>query len=390
MWQYIVILIILLIFVYFHDIKGYQRGRQAALFISFIMLWLIIGLRYKMGGDALFYEREFPLVPNFIDILTRKASYPYQPLWIILNNISPTYLSFQILHAFLVNLCLFIFFSRYTEKVFSALFAICFSALHLYYCFEIQREILAICIFLLNIENLQKEKWVDYYAFACISLLFHISAIFIFIIPLFKKLKCNWVFITICFVSMVLLYILKPYILNLAIAISPAKIAERVSAYQFQETTRNTIIYFFLVRCVLAIPLCLCIPSKFNWTASATILISMFSVVILGSERFLNYLYPVLIVLLINLLYEEKTAPKLFRQCFIIFSALYLFCIVDLPIIRAKTDSNKPYSCLYFPYYSIFDKETADPAVIQLRKDFRDEAMEAMFKEHQKKAAETE
>jgi len=135
---YIFIILFLLFCVYRYDIKKKIAGRDLSYFFTFILLVSMSSLRYRMGGDALFYEERYPEMPIFSNVsyyLRYENYYLYMPLWVYLNavckSISSSIILFQFLHALVFNILLFIFIKKYTNKQFSVLLLFFISFLYI-------------------------------------------------------------------------------------------------------------------------------------------------------------------------------------------------------------------------------------------------------------------
>ncbi len=185
-----------------YDINGRKGiGKQLWFIFLYIYLTLLVGLRYHVGGDSLVYEKVFDVITNdlstwhftFVDI--------YQPgftfLYALSRSISPEFYCFQIIHALILNTLLFLFISKYSKYRFLSLLLIEY-AMYLYFSTEILREALAVLIFTFNYPNYREKKWIKYLIGVAISILFHISASFLLIIPFLHSLKFNRKFFFFC------------------------------------------------------------------------------------------------------------------------------------------------------------------------------------------------
>jgi hypothetical protein len=374
MFIYIVVILLLIFCTFLCDDKEDVRIRFIAQGVCFLVLFLLVALRYKLGGDALVYEEEFKTMPSLHDVYTGKVSVRYQLFWVAIVKLFPNHLMFQIAHAFFVNVCLFVFINRYTKYVFSVLLALFLSLLYLYYCVEIQREIIAVCIFLLNIRNLENNKWVSYFLFSFLAFMFHVSALFLFIIPIFRYIKFNWSFVLFSIFLSILLAILK-----LSVSFDDMEgssiILDRFIAYWSFSYNIKGIIGNYLFRVVLLLPFLMSVKTSRTWLLNATILISSLSVVFVGVERFLNYLYPMLFVLFIEFIYSKNQYRVLLKQLVVCITCLFCFCILDKDVIFTKTKSGLSYKYIYYPYVSIFNKSSLDEETLMERKEFHKAAL---------------
>lgn len=149
---------------------------------------LTAGLRYRLGTDTITYEREysdFPTLSGFttFNFETTRYGRGYLFLNAIARSISDNFVVMQILHATLINCIIFWFFYKNCKNIF--LCALLYGIFAYFdYNFEIMRESCAICCFLVGWKYFVKGQWHKYYICATIAVLFHVSALIIWILPL--------------------------------------------------------------------------------------------------------------------------------------------------------------------------------------------------------------
>ena len=193
MLPYIIPVIFILYGVVKYDFNNEKRGKSLLWILIFGYFILLIGLRYKVGGDTINYMGDYewrvPLNNWEISFIDR-----YQPGYTLLcalcKSISPEFYVFQIVHAFIINCALAIWIPKNTKYIYSSLFAF-FLISYLYFSTEVLREALAVIIFLFNYKNLVKHKWIKYYAGVVLSCFFHLSAVILFLFPFFTKIRFN-------------------------------------------------------------------------------------------------------------------------------------------------------------------------------------------------------
>ena len=102
-----------------YDINNRKdEGKIFGYIFLFIYLTLLIGLRYRIGGDSLTYEGVYE---HEKDLSTWYFTFMhiYQPgftfLFALAKTISPNFVSFQLLHISVVNILLFIFIWKNTK-----------------------------------------------------------------------------------------------------------------------------------------------------------------------------------------------------------------------------------------------------------------------------------
>ncbi len=185
---YLIIILAVLTLMYVYDYRGMEKGRL--FFAVLIMLYLIClsGLRYKMGTDALNYERHYAEAKVLFDLNGKDFSVSrYAPLYIIFESLCRTITSDIVLLQFVistvVNCSVFWFLWHHTKHFFSAILFYLFF-LYIMLNMEVYREALAVCVFLWSWPLFRDGKWLLYYLCAVIAFLFHVSAFVLFFLPL--------------------------------------------------------------------------------------------------------------------------------------------------------------------------------------------------------------
>lgn len=377
---YFFILILLLYCVYLYDIQGRTAGKSMSAFFVFLSLVLLSTLRFRVGGDALFYEDIFPELPvlsDYIDFVNHSNFLNYQPLWILLVSVSKTITSeiilFQLIHSLIFNISLFVFLKRYTLKPFTVLTVLFVSLLYFYFSFEIQRETVAVSIFMLSIKYLEEKKWLFYFPLAIIAFLFHISAILLFVIPFMSYIKFNQTLLWVTLFSSVLVFIFREAILNLILSLLFVETARtKMEVYAEFKFSALGFWAFYFIRVFLLIPIMLfnvknnLHEQRFRWFYPTFFVVSVMAQFFVGFERLLNYLFPVYLIIIVDFFYEyypkiENTIKKAVIGGAII---LHVFFIMNYKLFLTN-DFGQKYASLFFPYTSIFNEE-----IIQEREEF--------------------
>lgn len=366
MLVYLTVILVLVLGVWIFDVKKQSENKGFFLLICFFLMVMMSSFRYRVGGDSLAYEYYYEGMPdlsNYIEYLDINPL-SYQPLWLLLiafcKSISTEFYFFQIVHALLFNIALFIFIRKHTKHVFSVLLLLFLSLMYIYYNFEIQRESLAIAVFLFNIENLEKKRWLRYFILVTISFLFHISAFFLFFLPFLINLELTKRKLYILLLFAVVIFFLREFIFSL---ITPFLILEamRDKAEVYSEMSFSLVgfLAFFFVRVVLLLPFLLYrIASKtktFKWLDFTFLFLSIMAQFFVGFERLLNYLYIIYFILFINFLYDkyEFQYSSILKKSIVFISFLHIFFILDYKLMITNSAGEHYYS-LFYPYESIF------------------------------------
>lgn len=189
MGYFYIVLFMFIVLAYYYDYKKFTSLRSFWLVVMWITAVCIAAFRYRMGVDSVMYEYEYPEMPTLSQLWNYKFSDSrYQPLYIIFTAIPRTFskdfFGFQLFHAIVVNGVLFWFFNKYTRHVFTAL-SLYFLTLYFLLNMEVLRESLAVSVFLLAWPFFERKKWILYYIVCTIAVGFHISAILMYLLPVF-------------------------------------------------------------------------------------------------------------------------------------------------------------------------------------------------------------
>ena len=123
-------------------------------FFEWLVLFLLVGIRYKIGGDTIAYYEHYYLMPklNEIDFRDMLAA-DYQPLWYLLcglcKSISPDFVVLQLVLSFIVNASVFFFIKKYAKKPFLTVLLYFITFTYFNYNTEILRQSVTNSLFLL-------------------------------------------------------------------------------------------------------------------------------------------------------------------------------------------------------------------------------------------------
>ena len=366
--------------VYLYDIRGKIRAKNIAYILIFIIFVLLSTLRFRVGGDALFYEDFFPHMPDLSSVfhfLQNNNYINYQPFWIMLvaicKSIFNNVIFFQLVHSLIFDIILFIFIRRYSSKPFTVITVMFVSLLYFYYSFEIQRESIAVGVFLLNIKNLENKKWIPYYFWALFSFMFHISAVILFFLPLFNYIKFNQTLLFVSLLMSVLVYIFKTEILDLILSVLFLDVMKsRMQVYAEMKFSLLGFWSFYFVRVFLLIPIMLfnikenLHENRFRWFYPTFFIASILAQFFVGFERLLNYMIPVYLILVVDFFYSYYSKIDSFvkKSIIAVSVVLHVFFILDYKLFIIN-DYGQHYYSLFFPYTSVFE-----PVIIPERENF--------------------
>ncbi len=366
---YLVAIIIFIIGIKIYGSRIDSNNSQVWYVFECIILIFIAGFRAEtMGNDAQTYVEEFKQLPT-LDELQYYLSIGgrQQPLWYIFNalckSINSSFLFYQITHAAIVNVTIFWFVKKHFKYKFH--FVLLFALLRFWYFeFEIQREILAVCVFLISVSFYLKKNYILYFAGCFISFLFHVSGIITFIFPIIWLLcskLTNWKYYNLFLIILIgTLFCLPTNIaetLNI-IGNYNETIVIQAEHYITKQQNTNALILFILDLIVI-----------FNFyrfrrknvkedqfidiNIVTVLLFRILAIKFTGFYRFENYIYIFFIMGLIDtyLKMRKTSLNKVFM--YIIFAYIFISRCYDYSI--GWGFDKTPLINYYYPYISIFE-----------------------------------
>lgn len=260
-----------------------------------------MGFRYKVGGDTLTYMMWFEWAKDLSSWNPLDIIGGYEPgftfLAALAKSLGGEFFYLQLIHAFILNTCIFVFISNNTKYRFTALL-IALLTYYIYFSTEVLREAIAVMIFTLNFKSYVEKKWLRYYVGVIVCIFFHLSASFLLILPIFSNLRFNYKF-AIVFVCFVLTCFLLRPLFSLLSTIVPI-LGEKASSY----SEYSFVGYFWAGLRVFQfslIPFLFLIFCKKIFHAYPQFEISYLVMILLGVgvifspiifQRFTNYFYP--------------------------------------------------------------------------------------------------
>ncbi len=365
---YLVIAFFLFFLSFRFDFLNQKVGRKVFYAVSYIILVLLSGLRYKVGGDTYNYMYVHDLLPNLYELYQFDNIVNREPGWLLLTAITkiitPDFVLIQLIHALFVNAVFFRFFSRYSAYKFTCVFFYYIFFYH-YFNFEILRESIAVSFFLLAIEHFKNNKLLKYYILAGIALCFHISSIFLFIFPLLYKLiptRNVFKFSSILFIINIFLGSIFSSILS--IFLLGDILSSKINTYQEYSFTVFGITSSYIL--YLLVPYILLKNSRIDTNdflykfiviyIYIGAMIPLFSIFF----RFLNYMIPfyilLMVVFMMRILLRGKNYTINIGNSVIAFTVL--FCILNFKLITKYEEEYWFYR--WYPYHSVLDKETGE------------------------------
>ena len=383
---YIVVLILLLIPAIRYDFLAKKGGEKAWYYVNLLILILLAGLRYRVGGDTGHYMQTFDALPN----LSRLSSFEfgrayYMPLWYVYNAVFRSfggYYLFQMVQAIIINTVFLWFFKKYSPRYFTAI-VIYFVGYYFYINMDIMRQAVCICIFLLSYKYLEEKKLLQYYILALLAVGFHMSAAFLLVVPLVRLSRKKFAIVGGILLLLLFMVRIQNNVEHIATIMTKSKldlwtyyITDRLHYYI--ESSRLNIIGM-TVRFLLCVPFLIILIIKwFVWKKEDKIIDNMMLLLVFvqisslmfpAFGRFSYYIYPVGIVFLINEIWQNKAiikANKLVRL--FVAGALFVFLVnISYYYIMNQFDYKEKAHVYhrYIPYHSVFD-----PVEDEFREDY--------------------
>ncbi|MFP7655879.1 EpsG family protein [Chryseobacterium proteolyticum] len=372
-------MIYLLVFIYlfllsiFFDFFKVKGPRNFFYYLSMIILILIAGLRWRVGGDSLIYQDKFEtfIFPIFQFTKIKFLEIGWEPGYLLVNSLSksivPEFWFFQLLQSIFINTILFRFFKRYTPYYFTAilLYGIFY---YFYFNMEILREIIPICIFInWMYPALEKKDYKKYYLLNVILLFFHISTVVLLLIPFFGRFKLNrkgFIILGCISIGFISIFILFPGVVS-TIALTD-RMASKLDIYSKYSFSINGMIYLFLVFGCFPYFLVQLNKKYYKDIYFEKLIYPYFFIVAIyiaysGFGRFINYFGPFMLVFFVNTIYLVMNVKKFvgIRVVSVILlligPLLYKYQYYSISydyIVKGSTKFN-----MYYPYSSIFNKE---------------------------------
>ena len=158
-----------------------------------VILVLFMGLRYNVGGDSLAYTQYFDESTllnqlTYFDLFQTR----YPPLWVILVSSCKTlfedFWSLQLIQSSFINVVLFSFFEKNTDRKFTAV------TLYLFLYFlnfntETMRAACSVAFFIIGYYYYSTNKWGLFYLFVLLAIGFHYEALPLLLLPLAKLMN---------------------------------------------------------------------------------------------------------------------------------------------------------------------------------------------------------
>jgi hypothetical protein len=339
-----------------------KRDKSMLWYVIFLYLTLLIGLRYKVGGDTYNYMAFYEYCPN-IKAWSLISSTMFEPGFTFLSACIKSFTDniyvFQTIIIILFNILLFTFIKKHTQYKYLC-FLFVYIANYMYFATEILRESLAVGIFIHAYSEYLNGHRFKYYTMITLAMLFHFGAAFCYLIPLFSRLKFNSNLLVLVFFAFFGLFLIHPILNSLSHIYIFSKILRYSEhGYVGYLWVMLRILYFAILPSII---LYICkfkynIKFKYESLICLQILLSLglFFVPILF-QRLINYtIIPYLVALSegLGILLTKKQNISLYAKKARAIMASF-FVILTIAFHSTYYVHLDFYQCWY-PYHSMFD-----------------------------------
>lgn len=191
---YLITLFVLFFFSYKSDICHYKGDTCYKL----ILLWFIFlsGFQYCIGSDTISYMREFDRI-SMSDVQDSsfftfdRRQYGWQIVFYLFKTLFGDFFLFKLAHAIFINTVIFSFIRKHSSMPFMAIalyFCFCFFDFN----FNILRQSAAIAFFLLAYDKFLDKKYLCAAIYTICSFQFHNTAIVLIVVPLLTFFSINY------------------------------------------------------------------------------------------------------------------------------------------------------------------------------------------------------
>lgn len=342
---YYFIFILLAIFSFAKDL-----GKQILIFL-FICLTVFVGIRYNVGNDFQAYYSNFQAIKYNIG-----ETVSSEPLYVLINYISPNFETVIFLFAFLSFLFLYRAFIVFNIKYQGMVLLIYYSLFLIIFNIHIIRQGLAISIILFSYHYLLNNKTKKFLIYVVIATLFHKSALFCLVLFPFLKLNFNSKLSLFVLLGSFLVGIFSRNLLDFFYLIT-SKIpilSNYANFYRIEEATN----YGISIGIISDIVLLLCLYFSRNKLSESefflykifyvSVFFSFLFIVQPSALRLLYYFRIVNIFLFAILLYKNIIPRQVLKPLLLIFCYFYFsknFNSEDP--IHGRSDRNLPYKTIF-------------------------------------------
>jgi len=186
-----------MICLFFSNILKTQKGKNVVTILTLIMLCIVSGTRYNLGGSDYFaYESIFNSVPD----LTQQSFFIVDDSWLsnyekgylffnsVIKTMGFSFYGFILIHAIIFYSCMYIGLKKYMNN-FSLLIIVFLYKLFFYNTFISLRQSISVAIFFVILKYIQEKKPLKYFIGCIIATSFHNAALLLFPIYFINRIN---------------------------------------------------------------------------------------------------------------------------------------------------------------------------------------------------------
>ena len=391
---YILVFILLLIPVVKYDLMAKSGGEGGWYNFNLVVLILLAGLRYRVGGDTLMYMSMYDEIPALSELKYFDFEEAlYNPLWYVYNSlfksIGDDFVYFQIGQAIIVNSVFFWFFRKYSPQYYFSAILLYYIGYYCYFNMEILREILCVCILMLMTPWLLAKRWIPYYAGCVVAINLHYSSAVMLGIPLlyymFRKPSWKLQLIIIAGIT-TLMSVVNIMALIVRMIAQDERLVELVEKYTensgnltgmlFQLIAALPVVGMMYIRCKCDIDY----RDKFVSLAMGAVFAYSFAMGFFAFARLANYFIPFVLVFTVHTIYYFVTNYNLRSaqvstlvvgaSVFLISFNLGFYYLRDMSTYYPNTR----FKAIFSPYYSVLN-----PKIDEQRERFMENYRDVTF-----------
>ena len=369
---YIPLLFIILYCIFKYDVPGKRAGINGPYLLVLIYLILLSGLAYRIGGDGIVFENEYPLYKSLLDpSLNISYFFSFQnrmPGWVLLNTICKTFSSswvlFKIVHAILVNSLILQFIRKNCRYVFTV---ILFYFILLYFNFNFQylRASIAVAVFLSSLKFYYKKEWLKYYLVCGLAFTFHDSALVTLFLPLLSFWNYSKKQVIAFLIVTAILIILRGILIEKTLTLFTNEyVAMRVGYYVSQYETDSSFSLYLNLAFNILLPMALIFMlRKHQMDNKLTILsIAYMAVYVLSMVFPIAYRLNNFFILFYYILIIDSLGDLFLNHSRRLVVGVYIVLCFSFILFKARTyltyygQTTVPSYVQFYPYSSVFDQ----------------------------------
>lgn len=369
---YLSVLFILLLCISLYDIRGQKQYQKFVFRLILLILILISGLSYRLGGDGIIYVKEYKQYGDITDL-----SFSYlmsfrgrMPGWVFLctlcKSITISHWLFKLVHAIILNFAYFSLLKKNAKYVFTGLL---FYYVLLYFNqnFLFLRESLAVSFFFFSLPSFFCGKWLKYYLFVIIALSFHEGATFLLFLPLIKIIGLNKISFFIYLFLGILFIRFASDVLELLIGVQvDGEVQAKISHYNSELDTQYQFTYWGNSLLNIFFPLLIIyyyyknkIDISYLYPSVIGIILYVMSLVVPIFYRLTNYCLIFNYILIADFIISRLLSMKIDKWLQLALTYIFLIiflCFKGRMYFLNSGASNIPAYVQFYPYASVFEK----------------------------------